>query len=139
MYELYIEDKPVKGWAASVPEHNVHYTYVKLSTKKQITSMIRSRTYQSWYSMVIKIHYPHPDNADRHQCYWEAGTRICKRWIEGDGIKSGFLCFLEDMGERPEGMTIDRIDPNGHYTPDNCRWADAKTQASNKRKRKKVA
>jgi hypothetical protein len=39
------------------------------------------------------------------------------------------------MGERPEGMTLDRIDPEGNYEPGNVRWADAKTQAANKRKR----
>lgn len=95
------------------------------------TRVWKSSTYYSWFNMLQRCYTnSHPFNPKYY-----SDVRVYSRWVEGDGIQCGFLCFLEDMGERPEGMTLDRIDPTGHYTPDNCRWADTKTQASNKRKR----
>lgn len=66
--------------------------------------------------------YPH---------YGGAGIKVCSRWLEGD--HQGLVNFYEDMGERPEGMTLDRIDPKGGYDPLNCRWADKATQSYNKK------
>lgn len=59
---------------------------------------------------------------------------MCPRWREGDGDLTGFDCFMEDMGPRPgPGFSLDRIDPNGDYCPENCQWADEATQAYNQR------
>lgn len=66
-----------------------------------------------------------------YQQYGGRGITVCDRWLNGDGNISGFEYFLSDLGERPDGMTLDRIDPDGDYEPGNCRWADKKTQSRN--------
>lgn len=80
----------------------------------------RSPTYQSWRAMSARIDHP----SERDACY--VGVSICDRWRD-------FRNFLADMGERPDGMTLDRENPFGNYEPGNCRWATRSTQSKNTR------
>lgn len=83
----------------------------------------QSRTYRTWVSMLARC------TNEKHTSYPSYGGRginVCERWHSFDE-------FLSDMGERPEGTSIDRIDNTQGYSPDNCRWADARTQQANTR------
>lgn len=86
---------------------------------------VRNPTYGSWYSM--KQRCTNPKNND-YPRYGGRGIKVCSRWLES------FANFLADMGERPEGMTLDRYpDMNGDYEPGNCRWATHQQQVENTR------
>jgi hypothetical protein len=65
--------------------------------------------------------------------YGARGIRMCDRWLYGENGMSGFECFLADMGPKPSPRhSIDRVDNDKGYSPDNCRWATASIQARNK-------
>lgn len=84
--------------------------------------------YGAWAGMVNRCH--NPNNAS-YAGYGGAGITVCDRWRNGEGHITGFELFLADMGERPEGKTLDRIDPTKGYAPENCRWATAQEQRAN--------
>lgn len=85
--------------------------------------MANTPTYKSWISMRQRCE--NPNNSAFH-LYGGAGIFVCERW-------QSFDKFLEDMGQRPEGCTLDRVDGSKGYSPDNCRWATPLEQSANTR------
>lgn len=85
--------------------------------------------YRTWRHMIQRCHNP-KDQAYPH--YSARGITVCDRWRFGENGKLGIECFAEDMGERPENHSIDRINNEGIYEPSNCRWATIKEQNFNR-------
>ena len=93
-------------------------------TKPERHGMTEDNRYSVWKSMKSRCYYKKHKN---YKNYGGRGIEICERW------NNSFLAFCEDMGERHNGMSLDRIDVNGNYEPSNCRWATHSEQCRNTR------
>lgn len=96
----------------------------KIRFKKEVTKhgLHTSTTYNIWRGIKKRCKLPsHPS----YKWYGAKGITYCERWEK-------FENFLEDMGERPKGLQIDRIDTTGNYNKENCRWVTSKENQNNR-------
>lgn len=108
----------------------MHYTRIKRHGDALVNMhgarITRHPSYTSWMNMIKRcsspVHRSYPSYGGR-------GVKVCHRWVGADG----FSHFVEDMGVRPSGCSLDRIDVNGNYEPSNCRWATTLQQVLNRR------
>lgn len=102
--------------------------YARETTKTRIKHGARNTPeYYIWTSMKQRCLNP---KSKPYADYGGRGITVCDRWLV-------FENFISDMGSRPEGKSLDRIDNNAGYSPENCRWADQTTQKRNTRANKK--
>lgn len=114
---------PVRAGGYCSKHYNYFYYRTSHKRKKQ-HRMTKSPEYKSWQSMKSRCLNP---KATGYEYWGGRGIKICDRWL------NSFENFLADMGKRPEGATLNRIDNDGNYEPQNCKWSFISEQQLNKR------
>lgn len=90
----------------------------------------RHPLYKVWSHMLDRCFNP---NNKSFKDYGGRGIVVCERWRFGSGAATGFELFVSDMGTRPDGWTIERVDVGPGYSPDNCKWIPKSDQTRNRR------
>lgn len=89
-----------------------------------------TQTYKSWQDMKSRCCDP---NRREYKHYGGRGIEVCGQW------RNDFIKFLHDMGEKPQDLTLERVDNNGNYEPLNCKWATRKEQGRNQRTNRMIS
>jgi hypothetical protein len=110
----------------SAKDYAEHTEERKTQMRERSRTHKRSSEYRTWAGMIQRCTNP---NVKCWEDYGGRGICVCTRW------RDSFAAFLEDLGLRPKGKSLDRINNSGHYVPSNVRWATRKQQQNNRRKR----
>lgn len=107
-----------------LPESTKSNYFMQVTRKREKHGMHSTPIYKLWQSMLHRCRNP---NSPAFKWYGGRGISVCERWYS-------FISFYEDMGDRPPGMELDRIDNGGSYSKENCRWVSHSENCKNRRR-----